>query len=67
MKRLLSLCICIMSFFVTIQLSFGSEEQAQEQENASNPLAAVNIDGLFGIGGDRSFDWGVGLGVRFNY
>lgn len=42
MKRLLSLCICVMSFFVAVQLSFGSEEQAQEQENASNPLAAVN-------------------------
>jgi len=25
------------------------------------------VDGLFGIGGDRPYDWGVGVGVRFNY
>lgn len=25
------------------------------------------IDGLLGIGTDRPYDWGVGLGVRFNY
>jgi len=25
------------------------------------------VDGLFGIGGDRPYDWGVGVGVRYNY
>ena len=25
------------------------------------------VDGLFGIGVDRPYDWGVGIGVRFNY
>ena len=25
------------------------------------------VDGLLGIGGDRPYDWGVGVGVRFNY
>jgi hypothetical protein len=25
------------------------------------------VDGLFGIGGDRPYDWGVGVGLRFNY
>jgi hypothetical protein len=48
---------------------------AAAQENASNPLAAVNstdvrlqyMDLLAGIGTDRPYDWGVGVGVRFNY
>lgn len=25
------------------------------------------VDGLFGIGGDRPYEWGVGLGLRFSY
>ena len=25
------------------------------------------LDALFGIGGDKSYDWGVGVGLRFNY
>jgi hypothetical protein len=25
------------------------------------------VDGLVGIGGDRPYDWGVGVGARFNY
>jgi hypothetical protein len=45
-----------MSFIATIQFSFGAEEQAQQRENASNPLAAVNnTDGrlqYFDLGGD---------------
>ena len=32
-----------------------------------SPAFATYIDGLFGVGGDRSYDWGVGLGLRFNY
>jgi len=51
---------------------------AGDSENASNPLAAVSntdirwqhldlVDGLAGIGGDRTFDWGVGTGLRFKY
>lgn len=31
------------------------------------PSFASYVDGLFGIGGDRPYDWGVGVGVRFNY
>jgi hypothetical protein len=27
----------------------------------------VYADGMFGIGTDRPYDWGVGVGVRFNY
>ena len=27
----------------------------------------IYVDGLAGIGGDRPYDWGVGVGVRFNY
>ena len=25
------------------------------------------VDGLFGIGTDRPYDWGIGVGLRFNY
>jgi hypothetical protein len=25
------------------------------------------VDGLFGVGTDRPYDWGVGVGLRFNY
>lgn len=31
------------------------------------PGFGAYVDGLFGIGGDRTYDWGVGVGVRFNY
>ena len=31
------------------------------------PLFGTYVDGLIGIGTDRPYDWGVGLGVRFNY
>jgi hypothetical protein len=31
------------------------------------PSFGVYVDGLFGIGGDRPYDWGVGIGLRFNY
>jgi hypothetical protein len=31
------------------------------------PSFGAYVDGLFGIGDDRPYDWGVGLGVRFNY
>ena len=27
----------------------------------------VYVGGLIGIGGDKPYDWGVGLGLRFNY
>lgn len=30
-------------------------------------LLALYIDGLVGIGKDRTFDWGVGTGLRFKY
>lgn len=32
-----------------------------------SPAFATYLDGLFGVGGDRSYDWGVGIGLRFNY
>ena len=31
------------------------------------PGFGAYVDGLFGIGGDRPYDWGVGVGIRFNY
>jgi hypothetical protein len=31
------------------------------------PWFGVYVDGLFGIGNDRPYDWGTGLGLRFNY
>ncbi len=32
-----------------------------------NQKVGLYIDGIAGIGGDRLFDWGIGLGVRFKY
>jgi hypothetical protein len=32
-----------------------------------NPEFGVYAEGLFGLGGDRPYDHGVGIGVRFNY
>ncbi len=32
-----------------------------------SPSFGVYVDGLVGIGGDRPYDWGVGVGIRFNY
>jgi hypothetical protein len=32
-----------------------------------SPAIGAYIDGLVGIGHDRPYDWGVGLGVRFKY
>lgn len=31
------------------------------------PKIGAYIDGLLGIGGDRSYDWGAGIGFRFKY
>ena len=31
------------------------------------PSFGVYLDGLVGIGADRPFDWGVGIGLRFKY
>ena len=31
------------------------------------PSFGAYVDGLLGIGGDRPYDWGVGVGFRFNY
>jgi hypothetical protein len=28
---------------------------------------ALYADGKFGLGSDRLYDWGIGLGLRFNY
>jgi hypothetical protein len=32
-----------------------------------SPSFGTYVDGLFGIGGDKPYDWGVGIGARFNY
>ena len=32
-----------------------------------SPSLGVYMDGLIGIGGDKPYEWGVGVGVRFNY
>jgi len=31
------------------------------------PAFGLYMDGLVGIGGDKPYDWGVGVGLRFNY
>ena len=31
------------------------------------PWFGTYVDGLVGVGGDKPYDWGVGIGVRFNY
>ena len=31
------------------------------------PAFGTYLDGLFGVGGDKPYDWGVGVGARFNY
>ena len=40
--------------------------EAQLGKNYS-PAFGAYIDGLFGVGGDRAYDWGVGIGLRLNY
>lgn len=32
-----------------------------------SPSFGTYVDGLVGVGSDRPYDWGVGVGVRFNY
>lgn len=32
-----------------------------------NKSFGVYADGLFGLGGDKPYEWGAGLGLRFNY
>ena len=32
-----------------------------------SPSFGVYADGLLGIGGDRPYEWGIGVGVRFSY
>ena len=32
-----------------------------------SPSFGVYVDGMVGVGADRPYDWGVGVGVRFNY
>jgi hypothetical protein len=31
------------------------------------PSFGTYVDALFGIGGDKPYDWGVGIGARFIY
>jgi len=31
------------------------------------PKFGIYTDGLVGVGGDKPYDWGLGVGVRFNY
>jgi hypothetical protein len=32
-----------------------------------SPSFGTYVEGLFGIGGDKPYEWGVGVGVRVNY
>ena len=32
-----------------------------------SPTFGLYTDGLVGIGGDKPYEWGVGIGIRFNY
>ena len=43
-----------------------AEAEIQLGKNISSGLA-LYIDGMFGLGSDRLYDWGVGLGLRLNY
>ena len=90
-----------LALLLVVAVSSGPASEPKEDENASNPLAAVNntdfryqyfdldgperneffldgaymvipkigayADGLVGIGGDKPYEWGVGLGLRFMY
>lgn len=40
--------------------------EVQLGKHVSDSLA-VYVDGLFGIGGDRPYDYGIGLGIRIKY
>ena len=42
----------------TVELQFGKN---------FSPSFGAYAEGLFGVGGDRSYDWGFGIGVRFIY
>ena len=35
--------------------------------NMFSPSLGVYMDGLIGNGGDKPYEWGVGVGVRFDY
>ncbi len=43
-----------------------AEAEIQIGKNVSDKLA-LYIDGLVGIGDDRTYDWGSGLGIRFKF
>ena len=43
-----------------------ADAEIQLGKNISSGLA-LYADGKFGLGSDRLYDWGVGLGLRFNY
>jgi len=32
-----------------------------------NRTVALYVDGIVGVGGDKLFDWGVGVGLRIKY
>jgi hypothetical protein len=32
-----------------------------------SPAFGTYVDALFGVGGDRDYDWGAGVGLRYNY
>jgi len=69
MRNTIAVCAVVLLLVTGIAHADGG--------NASNPLAVVNntdlrlqyfdLDGLFGIGSDKPYDWGVGVGVRFSY
>jgi len=42
----------------TVELQIG---------NMFSPSFGAYVDGLVGVGSDRPYDWGIGVGVRFNY
>jgi hypothetical protein len=48
-------------------VGFGNEDKGiGSGSDQIAPSFGVYADGLLGIGGDRPYDWGVGVGVRFN-
>ena len=41
--------------------------EIQAGKNDDTQLFGLYVDALFGIGSDRPYDWGIGIGTRFSY
>ena len=68
----------LISFFILVKLRkighlfflyFNEIPASVELQLGKNftPALGSYVDALVGVGGDRSYDWGVGAGLRYNY